>query len=138
MVRGQLIICNQFLLLIGQIFPDDQVTEVQDVATSHTSREDHASDILRCHYDTLSQSFRYSFNVAQLLHGAGVISWTAFFSAKNKHSQSEEEATLVVLKEVRYAVHTNYQNLVLFANVLLKQTSNVPCGKAILKDCGKY
>ena len=58
---------------------------------------------------------------------------------KNKQrSQSEETARLVLLQAVRHAVHYNYSNLTIFASVLLRFTSNVPCAKAILKDCGKY
>ena len=112
------------------------MTEVQDVAISNTSREDCASDILRCHYGTLSQSLQYPVVVARLLYGEKVINWSV--AEDEQHSQSEEEAILVVLRKVRHAVRTDYRNLLLFANVLLKQTSNVPCGKAILKDCGKY
>ena len=135
-VRGQLNNLQSMFIVIGEIFPDNQMTEIQDVATGHTTREDYASDILQCHYGTLSQSFQYPVRVARLLHREGIINWP--FVENEQHSQSEEEATLVLLKKVRHAVHTNYQNLVLFANVLLKRTSHVLCGKAILKDCGKY
>ena len=112
------------------------MTEIQDVATSYTSPEDCASDILRCHYGTLSQSFKYPVRVAQLLHGERIINWSVV--EDEQHFLSNEKAILLVLKKIRHAVHTNYQNLVLFANVLLKQTSNVLCGMAIIKDCGKY
>ena len=53
-------------------------------------------------------------------------------------SLSAEKALCLLLKAVRHAVHTNYHNLEVFASVLLKQTSNVKCGMAILKDYGKY
>ena len=52
-------------------------------------------------------------------------------------SQSEVEALFVLLKAIRHAVHSNYSNLLVFASVLLKFTSNVPCANAILKDYGK-
>ena len=129
-------------MLIGQTFSDDQTTSstVQEVAlTSHSSCEDHASDILRCHYGTLSQSLQYPVRVAELLCVEKVISETALsFIKKKQHSRSEEKAIIVLLQAVRHAVHTNYHNLMIFASILLKFTSNVPCGEAVLKDCGKY
>ena len=123
------------------MFPEDQTVpvNVQVVTTSYNSHEDHASDILRCHYGTLSQSLQYPIRVAELLCGEGVISETTLSVVKNKQrSQSEETARLVLLQAVRHAVHYNYSNLTIFASVLLRFTSNVPCAKAILKDCGKY
>ena len=51
--------------------------------------------------------------------------------------QSETEALFVLLRAIRQAVHCNYSNLLVFASVLLKFTSNVPCAKDILKDYGK-
>ena len=53
-------------------------------------------------------------------------------------SKSEENALFVLLQAVRHAVHTNYHNLEVFASVLLKQTSNVPCANAIIQDCREY
>ena len=66
-------------MLIGQTFLNEQTTSstVQEVAmTSHSSCEDNASDILCCHYSTLSQSLRYPVRVAQYLYGDGVITKT--------------------------------------------------------------
>ena len=98
-----------------------------------------ASDILRCHYGTLSQSLQYPIRVAELLCGEGVISQTTLFNVKTTaKSHSKKEAAFLVLKAVRHAVHVNYHHLEVFANVLLKFTSNVPCANAILTDCGKY
>ena len=115
---------------------------VQEPATTdHTQscREDHASDILRCYYGTLAQSLQYPIRVAQLLHGEGVISQTTLFNVKTTvKSHSEKEAIFLVLKAVRHAIHVNYDHLEVFASVLLKFTSNVPCAKGILKDYGKY
>ena len=129
-------------MLIGQTFPDDQTTSstVQEIATtSHSSCEDHASDILRCHYGTLSQSLRYPVRVAHYLYEEGVITKTRLeiieYTAK---SPSTRKALFVLLQAVRHAVHTNYHNLEVFASVLLKQTSNVPCGNAIIQDCREY
>ena len=104
-----------------------------------TSHEDCASDILRCHYGTLSQSLRYPVRVAQYLYGEGVISKARFAIVKyTAKSLSTRKALFIMLRAVRHAVHTNYQHLMIFASVLLKFTSNVPCGNAILKDYGKY
>ena len=129
-------------MLIGQTFPDDQTTSctVQEVAmTSYSSHEDHASDILRCHYGTLSQSLRYPVRVAQYLYGEGVITKTRLeiieYTAK---SPSTRKALFILLQAVRHAVHTNYHNLEVFASVLLKQTSNVPCANAIIQDYCEY
>ena len=41
-------------MLIGQTFLGDQTTSSTVHALAMTSHEDHASDILRCHYGTLS------------------------------------------------------------------------------------
>ena len=60
-----------------QRFPEDQTTiaNVQEVVmTGYSSHEDHASDILRCHYGTLSQSLQYPICVAEMLCGERVIS----------------------------------------------------------------
>ena len=129
-------------MLIGQTFPDDQTTSstVQEVAmTSHSSCEDHASDILRCHYGTLSQSLQYPVRVAHYLYGEGVITKTRLAIIKyTAKSLSTSKALFMLLGAVRHAVHTNYHHLMIFASVLLKFTSNVPCASAILEDCGKY
>ena len=98
-----------------------------------------ASDILRCHYGTLSQCLKCPVRVAQLLHNEGVISYKVLANIQDKLcSQSEENALFVLLQAVRHAVHTNYHNLEVFASVLLKHTSNVPCGNAIIQDCCEY
>ena len=103
------------------------------------SREDHASDILRCHYGTLSQSLRYPIRVAQLLHKEGVISVTRLDIIKTTaQSYTEEEAVYLLLKEVRRAVHAKYHDLEVFANVLSKFKSNAPYAKSILEDFNKY
>ena len=129
-------------MLIGQTFPDDQTTSstVQEVAmTSHSSCEDHASDILRYHYGTLSQSLRYPVRVAHYLYGEEVITKTRLAIIKyTAKSLSTSKALFMLLGAVRHAVHTNYHHLMIFASVLLKFTSNVPWANAILEDCGKY
>ena len=98
-----------------------------------------ASDILCCHYATLSQSLQYPVRVAQLLCGEGVISQTILFNVKTTvQSHSEKEGIFLLLRAVRHAVRTNYHHLMIFASVLLKFTSNIPYANAILEDCGKY
>ena len=126
-------------MLIGQTFPDDQTTSstVEEVAlTSHSSHEDHASDILRHHYGTLSQSLQYPVRVANYLYGEGVITKNRL--AIIKCTVMSGKALFILLQAVRHAVHTNYHNLEVFASVLLKQTSNVPCANAIIQDCREY
>ena len=123
-------------MLIGQTFSDDPTTvaNIQEVVmTSHSSHEDHASDILRCHYGTLSQSLQYPVRVAYYLYGEGVITKTSLAIIKyTAKSLLTNKALLMLLGAVRHVVHTNYHNLMIFASVLLKFTN------AILKDCGKY
>ena len=120
------------MVLIAQKFLDDQVTNVtvQDIAMlSHNAQiclEDYASDILRCHYGTLSQSLQYPIRVAQLLCGERVISKTTFSIMKSTaQSFFEDKPAILLLKAVRHAVHTDYHNLEVFASVLLKFTNNV-------------
>ena len=130
------------MLLIDQTFSDDQTTSstVQEVVmTSYSSHEDHASDILCCHYATLSQSLRYPVRVAHYLYGERVITKTRLANIQyTAKSLSTNKALLMLLGAVRHAVHTNYHHLMIFASVLLKFTSTVSCANAILKDCGKY
>ena len=94
-----------------------------------------ASDILRHHYGTLSQSLHYPIRVAEILCGERIISPETLSMVK---SQSETEASFVLLRAIRHAVHSNYSNLLKFASVLLKFTSNVPCANAIIEDYSKY
>ena len=133
------LLSNLYIYLV-QKSQDDQMTTVQEVAiTGYNSYEDHASDILRSHYGTLSLSLQHPIRIAELLCGERVISETTLSIVKNRQcSQSEEKAMLVVFKAVRHAVRTNYQNLILFAGVLLKISSNVPCAKDILMSCREY
>ena len=73
-----------------------------------------------------------------MLCGEGVISKATLSMVKSTaECQSEAEALFVLLRAIRQAVHCNYSNLLVFASVLLKFTSNVPCAKDILKDYGK-
>ena len=74
-----------------------------------------------------------------MLYGEKVISKATLSTVKSiVESHSEGEALFVLLRAIRHAVHSNHSNLRVFASVLLKFTSNVPCGKDMLKDYGKY
>ena len=126
------------------MFPNDKfiASNVQEVAiTCHSgqmSREDLASDILRCHYGVLSDSLQYPISMAQLLHEEGIITKMKSVIVKyTAESLSREKAVFLLLKTIRHAVHAKYHNLELFASVLLKFTSSVPCASGILKDCGE-
>ena len=112
----------------------------QEIAIkSDNSHEDQASDILRCHYGTLSQSLQYPVSVARLLCREQVISQTRLTIVKfTAQSFSNEEAIFLLLKAIRRAVHNNYHNLEVFANVLLKVTNNMSCANAILEECSEY
>ena len=134
-INVKLIMTFDFCLV--RKFPDDQMTvdNVSEVVNDQLSNEDRASDILCCHYGTLSRCFYYSADMGQLLHEENVISKAILSTAQ---SLSKDEASFHLLKAVRHAVHTNYHNLVVFASVLLKFTSCVPCANAISEDCGKY
>ena len=95
--------------------------------------------VLRCHYGTLSQSLQYPVEVAYYLYGEGVISKDILANIKYiAKSPSAGKAIFILLQGVRDAVHTNYHNLEVFASILLKQTSNVPCANAIIHDCREY
>ena len=105
----------------------------------HSSHEDQASDILHCHYGTLSQSLQYPVGVARLLHRDQVISQTRLPIVKfTAQSFSDEEAIFLLLKAIRLAVHNNYHNSEVFANVLLKVTNNMLCANAILEKYSEY
>ena len=128
-------------VIIAQTFKVDQQTapNVQEIASDHKSHEDQASDILRCHYGTLSQSLQYPVIVARLLHRDRVISRTRLTIVKfTAQSFSDEEAIFLLLKAIRRAVRNKYHNLEVFANVLLKVTNNMPCVNAILEDYSEY
>ena len=109
--------------------------------TGRSSHEDRASDIFRCHYGTVSQSLQCPVRVSQLLCEERVISdktLSIVKSAAQSPSDEGEKSTYLLLKAIRHAIHTNYNNLKVFASVLLKFANNVPCGNALLKDFGKF
>ena len=121
------------------MFPCDKAPAITD-HSDQMSHEDRASNILRCHYSTLSQSLRYPVRIAQLLSGEEIISAMNYITVRY-YAESpceSEKATPFLLLRIRHAVHTYYKNLELFARVMIKCDSNIPYANAILKDCGKY
>ena len=118
-------------------FPDDHIlmATAYEVMTSYDkqmSHEDRASDILRCHYGTLSQSLQCPIQIAQFLYGEKIIS-----EAEVVSMETCNQSVMVLLKAVRYAVHTNYQNLKVFASVLQRFTDNIKLGDSIMKEYGE-
>ena len=112
----------------------------QEIAIKNdNSLEDQASDILRCHYGTLTQTLHYPVSVARLLYRDQVISQTRLTIVKfTAQSFSDEEAIFLLLKAIRRAVHNNHHNLERFASVLLKVTNNMSCANGILEDYSEY
>ena len=99
------------------------------------SNEDRASDILRTHYSTLSQSLKDPVNIARLLHGENVISEDAVTQVD---SAAIKNRTTVLLGSVRRAIHDNHQHLKVFGRVLQQLTAgNERVGQDILNDYSK-
>ena len=99
--------------------------------SEYLSHEDQANTIFCCHHATLSQSLQYPFKVAQLLCGENVIPETTV-----TNMETCNQSVTVLLKAIDNALHTNYQNLRVFANVLQQFTDNILLGNAIMKDYG--
>ena len=99
--------------------------------SDHLSHEDQASKIFCCHHASLSQSLQYPLRVAQLLCGESVIPETTV-----TNMEICSQSVTVLLKAIDNAVHTNYQNLRVFASVLQQFTDNILLGNAIMKDYG--
>ena len=125
-------------LHLAQTFSEDKIDILDNniTITDYNSPEDHASHILGCHYDALSQSLHCPAVIAPLI-SLEISGITKDILRSIMKSVSENNATILLLKAVCQAVHTNYHNLEVFASVLLK-FSSVQCAKAILNDCGKY
>ena len=99
------------------------------------SNEDRASDILRTHYSTLSQSLKDPVNIARLLRGENVISEDAVTQVD---SAAIKDRTTVLLGSVRRAVHDDPQNLKKFGRVLKElAVGNERIGLDILIDYRK-
>ena len=101
----------------------------------HMSCEGLASDILRYHYGSLSQSLHYPSFVAQMLYIERVIS-EENLKAVEVVEQPESKRT-VLLKAIRDAVHKDYHNLEVFASVLLITSENTQVAGLILNDYSK-
>ena len=122
----------------AQWFPNDEEIVLQEVVSctgDQMSPEQCASDVLRYHYGTLSQSLHDSISVGWLLcdQDPTIISEETLSSLEYS-SQSVIKGA--VLKGVRHAVHINHHNLEVFASVLKRFTENVPLGEAIFNDYG--
>ena len=123
-----------------QKFPNDQMTAVKLQTNSGHNNEinqkDHASDVLRCHYGSLSQSLQHPIPIAQLLCTEKVISERIITSIEDQ-SRSLSEKRTVLLQSIRIAVNTDHHNLEMFVGALLKFTENVPLANAIKADYSK-
>ena len=127
---------------LAQKFPEDKEmsTAPNEAVIGHStniSPERYASDILRCHYVTLSQSLYDPISVGWLLcdQDPTIISEETLSSLEHS-SQSESVIKGVLLKSLRHAVHNNHHNLEVFASVLNRFTENIPLGNAIFNDYG--
>ena len=105
--------------------------------TDHSTPEQCASDILRCHYATLSQSLHDPISIGWLLcdQDPTIISEETLSSLEHS-SQSQSVIKGVLLKSLRRAVHINHHILEVFASILKRFTENVPLGNAIFNDYG--
>ena len=126
----------------AQKFPEDKEisTAPNETITDHSSNispEQCASDILRCHYATLSQSLHDPISIGWLLcdQDPTIISEETLSSLEYS-SQSQSVIKGVLLKSLRCAVYINHHNLEVFASVLKRFTENVPLGNAIFNDYG--
>ena len=104
--------------------------------SDRTSYERSAISIFQCHFGSLQQSLWNPISVACFLHNVKIISETVLNSVKST-SQTLEDRRIILLTGVQDAIHTNYQFVKMFAEVLLKFTENVPLAKTILEDYSK-
>ena len=104
--------------------------------SDRTSYEHSAISIFQCHFGRLQQSLQNPISVAHFLHNEKIISETMLNSVKSP-SQTLSDRRTILLTALQYAIHTNYQFLKVFAEVLLKFTENVPLANEILKDYSK-
>ena len=124
-------------ILGQQLSTDTSLDSVQETVPKYDemSKEDCASDILRCHYGSVSQSLQDPVSVARLLHGEKTISQDTLTSVESTRRSPVEKRT-ILLTWVRGAVHTNYCSLWVFGSVLQNVTGNISLGRAILEDNG--
>lgn len=100
------------------------------------SNEDCASEILRCHYGSLSQSLCEPFRVAQILRKEEVISGVTLITIECIELIESEQRT-VLLSALRGAVLKKHTNLDVLARVMQFFPQNSQLATLILKDYGK-
>ena len=116
------------------MFTDDERNVATD-PNDQISPENSASDILRCHYETLSQYLPHLINIAQLLCKEKVITDETLSLVLN-NGRSELDKRTVLLRAIRHAIHMSNDNLAVFASVLNRFTENVQVGISIFNDYG--
>ena len=125
-----------FINCVAQKFPEDG--DISIIPQNTCSHQQSASDVLRCHYGTLSKSLHDPISVGWLLceQDPMIISEETLTSVEFIRKY-ESERRVVLLRAVRCAVRSNSNNLDVFVNVLLKFSENVLVAKAILNDYSK-
>ena len=118
---------------VAQKFPKDE--DILTIPQNTCNYQQSASEILRCHYATLSKSLYDPISVGWLLceQDPMIISEETLSSTEST-KKCESERRIVLLRAVRCAVRSNSNNLEVFVSVLLKFTENVVIAKAILND----
>ena len=138
MVSYLLLIKDDISLIncIVQKFPEDD--DISTIPQNTCSHQQSASDVLRCHYGTLSKSLHDPISVGWLLceQDPMIISEETLTSVEFIR-KCESERRVVLLGAVRCAVHSNSNNLEIFVNVLLKFSENVLLAKVIWNDYSK-
>ena len=121
---------------VAQKFPEDE--DISIIPQSTCSYQQSASDILCCHYATLSKSLHDPISVGWLLceQDPTIISEETLTSTESIR-KCESERRVVLLRAVRCAVRSSSNNLEVFVSVLLKFSENVSLAKAILNDYSK-
>ena len=121
---------------VAQKFPEDE--DISIIPQNTCSYQQSASDILRCHYATLSKSLHDPISVGWLLceQDPTIISEETLTSTESIR-KCESERRVVLLRAVRCAVRSSSNNLEVFVSVLLKFSENVSLAKAILNDYSK-
>ena len=126
--------------ILALIYPEDRHSPYQNETRPSEnvlmSNEDCASEILRCHYGSLSQFLCEPVRVAQILQKEKVISDVTLMSIECIVPIESEQRT-VLLRAIRGAVLKKYTNLNVLARVMQFFPQNSQLATLILKDCGK-
>ena len=93
-----------------------------------------ATSILAEHYDEIIEHLTNPIIVARLLLVEGLFSEQELDKLEHRRSLSSQK---VAFSETLKNVINNYEYLMIFATVLLKQKSTVCIGKTLLRECGK-